>query len=483
MIGAVRLGIKGFLGIALWLVLTPALASLPKAVLEELRKAGIPQASVAVVVQETGARRPALAHNAGQAMNPASVMKLVTTYAALELLGPAFRWKTEAYLDGEHLVLKGSGDPKLNYESFGMLLRGLRARGVREIRGDVVLDRSYFGPAPDQRIDDEQFRPYNVAPDALLVNFKSLRFVFAPAGDKVRVFVEPPLPGLDLINGLRLGAGACPEGRAFRDLIEASFVSSPQPRAAFSGRYPLECGERELNVALYSPEDYVAGMIRHLWSEMGGTWRGKVRDGVASPSAQLVHVHESQPLGEIVRDINKFSNNVMARQLYLTLGAQLAGPPGSAESSLNAVRQWLLLKNIPAPELVIENGSGLSRIERASAATLAALLQEAWKSPVMPEFVASLPLVAVDGTMRKRLHHERVAGNAHVKTGLLNDARAMAGYVLDRQGRRHAVVMLINHSRAPEADAAFDALLNTLYDARGRGPARASPPEPSPRRP
>jgi serine-type D-Ala-D-Ala carboxypeptidase/endopeptidase (penicillin-binding protein 4) len=476
-------GFKGFIGLSLLLVLTPAVAALPRAVLAELKKAGIPPSEVAVLVHEAGGKRPALAHNTGEAMNPASVMKLVTTYAALELLGPAYRWKTEAWLDGEDLILRGTGDPKLNYESFWMLLRGLRSRGVAEIR-DVVLDRSYFAPVPEEPIDDEQFRPYNVGPDALLVNFKSLRFVFAPAGDKVRLFVEPRLPGLDLINGLRLGDGPCPEGRAFRDRIEASFVASPQPRAAFSGVYPLECGERELHVALYSPEQYLAGMLRHLWTEMGGTWKGGVRDGVVPPTAQLVHVHESQPLGEIVRDINKFSNNVMARQLYLTLGAQFGGPPATTDSALRAVRQWLTLKKIVAPELVIDNGSGLSRTGRASAATLAALLQAAWKSPVMPELVASLPLAAVDGTMRKRLHYEPVAGSAHIKTGLLNDARAIAGYVLDRRGRRHVVVMMINHPRAPEADAAFDAFLNAVYTgAIARARPRSRPPAASPQRP
>ena len=477
------MGFKGLIGLSLLLVLTPALAALPRAVVAELKKAGIPAASVALVVQEAGGKRPTLAHNTGEAMNPASVMKLFTTYAGLELLGPAYRWKTEAWLDGEDLILRGTGDPKLNYESFWMLLRGLRSRGVTEIR-DVVLDRSYFAPVADEPIDDEQFRPYNVGPDALLVNFKSLRFVFAPAGDKVRVFVEPRLPGLDLINGLRLGDGPCPEGRAFRERIEASFVPSPQPRAAFSGFYPLACGERELNVALYSPEQYLAGMLRHLWTEMGGTWKGGLRDGPVPATAQLIHVHESQPLSEIVRDINKFSNNVMARQLYLTLGAQFGGPPATTDNALRAVRQWLTLKKILAPELVIENGSGLSRAGRASAATLAELLQAAWQSPVMPEFVASLPVAAVDGTMRKRLHHEPVAGSAHIKTGLLNDARAIAGYVLDRRGRRHVVVMMINHPRAPDADAAFDAFLNAVYTgATARARPRARPPAASHQRP
>jgi len=255
-----------------------------------------------------------LALNPGATRNPASVMKLFTTYAALELLGPAFRWKTEAYQDGPDLVLKGYGDPKLNYESFWMLLRNLRARGLRELRGDIVLDRSYFAAIHHEPIDSEVFRPYNVLPDALLVNFKSLRFVFWPDDGKVRLFVEPQLPGLEVVNSLKLSDGACPEGRAFRDLTQASFQSKP-PRAAFTGLYPLTCGERELNVALHQPEDYVAAMIRFLWAEMGGSWSGRLREGTVSPTAKLLYAHESDPLAGIVRDINKFSNNPMAPAL------------------------------------------------------------------------------------------------------------------------------------------------------------------------
>src|SRR5574341_2241252 len=478
MITAVSRVFKTFLFL-LALTSSCASAALPEYVAKALRDARVPEASVSVLVQELGARRATLALNPGVTRNPASVMKLVTTYAALELLGPAFRWKTEAYLDGQDLVLKGYGDPNLNYESFWMLLRNLRARGVREIRGDVVLDRSYFAQIQHEPIDNEVFRPYNVLPDALLVNFKSLRFVFWPQDGKVRLFVEPNLPGLELVNSLKLSDGACPEGRAFRDLTQASFQSRP-PRAAFTGDYPASCGEKELNVALHQPDDYVAEMIRALWAEMGGSWSGRMRDGVVSPGAKLLYTHESDPMSEIVRDVNKFSNNVMARQLYLTLGAELGGPPAEPAAAARAIAQWLTFKGIHAPELALENGSGLSRNERASAATLMALLQAAWASPVMPEFVASLPVVAADGTMRKRLQGEAVSGNAHIKTGLLSDARAMAGYVLDRSGKRYAVVMIANHPNAPQADAAFDALLQWV---RARGPATAHPREPLPPRP
>src|SRR6185436_1632414 len=463
---------KTFL-LSLVLAAGSARAQLPKEVLEGLRAAGVPLSNVAVVVQEVGTGRSSLAMNVHQPLNPASTMKIVTTYAALELLGPAYRWKTEAYVDGDNLVLKGYGDPKLNYESFWMLLRNLRGRGLREIRGDVILDRSRFAPVPDVPFDNEPYRPYNVPPDALLVNFKTLRFTFVPDDGKVRLFVEPALPGLEVVNTLRLGDGPCAEGRAFREIIAASFESKPKPRASFTGTYPAQCGEKDLNVALLAPEEYVAGMIRQLWAEMGGTWKGNVREGVVPPTARLVYTHESEPLGETVRDINKFSNNVMARQLFLTLAAELVSTPAKAEDATRAIRQWLTLKNIRAPELALENGSGLSRNERISAANMAAILQAAWRSPLMPEFVSSLPLVAADGTMKKRMRGERVAGSAHIKTGLLNDARAIGGYVLDRSGRRHVVVMIINHPRAPETDAAMDALLGWVYNGpTSRGPSR-----------
>ncbi|MEO8143503.1 MAG: D-alanyl-D-alanine carboxypeptidase, partial [Betaproteobacteria bacterium] len=202
----------------------------PPAVAKSLSAAGISTAGAAAFVQEVGTARASISVNATAALNPASVMKLVTTYAALELLGPAYRWKTEAYttapvregvLEGD-LVLKGYGDPKLDLEAFWILLRALRGKGLRELRGDLVLDRSHFERVADDpgRFDGDAFRPYNVLPDALLVNFKSLRFAFVadPERAAVRLYVEPRPPGLEVVNVLKLTGGACPEGSAFREL-------------------------------------------------------------------------------------------------------------------------------------------------------------------------------------------------------------------------------------------------------------------------
>jgi len=456
-------------------LLAGAQTNLPPPVARALAAAKISPGSVAVLVQEVGASRPLLSVNPRTPMNPASVMKLVTTYAALELLGPAYRWKTEAYtagpvregvLEGD-LVLKGYGDPKLDLEAFWILLRGMRGKGLREIRGDLVLDRSHFArPSGDPgRFDGDAFRPYNVLPDALLVNFNSLRFAFAPEPEQgtVRLYVEPRPPALEVVNILRLTEGACPRGQAFRDMLKATFEPE-KPRAIFAGGYPPSCGETDLHVALLAPDQHVAGMMRQLWAETGGAWSGAVRDGLVPPGAVLLHAMDSQTLAEAVRDTNKLSNNVMARQLYLTLGAESAGAPATSDKAAAAVRTWLARKDIPAPELVLENGSGLSRAERISAGSLASLLQAAWRSAVMPEFIASLPVAAVDGTMRRRLVGSTVAGQAHIKTGLLSDVRAMAGYVLDRGGGRHVVVMLVNHPGAHESQPAMDALLRWVYE-------------------
>jgi len=456
-------------------LLAQAQVTPPPAVAQALAAARIPSGAAAIVVQEVGAPRASLYVNPGTPMNPASVMKLVTTYAALELLGPAYRWKTEAWtagplrdgvLEGD-LVLKGYGDPKLDLEAFWMLLRSLRGTGLREIRGDLVLDRSHFARAQGDaaQFDGDAFRPYNVLPDALLVNFKSLRFAFAPELERgtVRLYVEPRPPALEVVNQLRLAEGGCPEGIAFRELLKATFEPARQ-RATFAGRYPVSCGEKDLNVALLEPNDQVAGMFRQLWTEMGGAWTGAVREGQAPAGAHLLHTLDSQSLAEIVRYTNKFSNNIMARHLYLTLGAESSGPPANGQKSFAAIRTWLTAKGIAAPELVMENGSGLSRIARISAGTLAALLQAAWRSPAMPEFIASMPIVGQDGTMRRRLKQNGIAGRAHIKTGLLSDARAMAGYVLDRGGRLQVVVMIVNHPSAPETQPAMDALLRWVYE-------------------
>jgi len=449
---------------------------LPPPVRSALASAGIPADAVGLYLRELGAPSPALAHNASRPMNPASTVKLVTSYAALDLLGPSFTWKTEAYasgpirgdvLDGD-LVLRGTGDPKLTLENFLLLLRALRERGLREILGDLVLDRSYFAPIEYDpgKFDNAPVRAYNVGPDALLVNFKAIRFHFVPDAQRkiVQVIPEPHPAQLEVNAAVGLSDGSCDE---WRSQLKGEFQSNDaSARASFSGSYPAACGENTWNVALLSHSSYVWGVFRELWEELGGSFRGGVRDAAVPIDARLLYAAESPSLAEVVRDMNKFSNNVMARQVFLTLSAETLKLPGSDARSADVVRAWLEQKGIAAGEVALENGAGLSRNERISAATMGSLLIDAWRSPVGAELTASMPVVAADGTMRRRLRSAGVAGQAHIKTGSLAGVRALAGYVLARDGRRYAVVFFINHPNAAAGETAQDALLRWIYDRK-----------------
>jgi len=445
--------------------------ALPATVVDALQRAQIPAAAVGVYVQEAGAGPVLVASNETVPFNPASTMKLVTSNAALELLGPTFTWKTQAYADGVQsgdvlhgdLIIKGSGDPKLVLENFWMFLRKIRARGIREIRGNLLLDRSaYEEAAYDPALfDGDPMKPYNVGPDALLLNYKTISFRFIPdeARGAVSVTADPPLAAYPLYAP-RLSNGDCGD---WRGKLMAAIDSNS---ARFNGVYSAACGERVWHVHphLMSHTQYFDLAFRRFWADLGGTLKGETRSGLLTPTARLVTEWDSAPLSDVIRDINKFSNNVMARQLLLTMSNSILKLPANTERGAALVRTWLAGKGIDAPELSIENGSGLSRTERISAQSMGRLLAAAFQSPTMPEFLASLSLVGYDGTMRQRLTTQTVAGKAHVKTGMLNEVRTIAGYVLAASGKRYVVVCMINHMNALRGSEAQDALLQWVYE-------------------
>ncbi|MET3433453.1 D-alanyl-D-alanine carboxypeptidase/D-alanyl-D-alanine-endopeptidase (penicillin-binding protein 4) [Herbaspirillum seropedicae] len=449
-----------------------AAQSLPPAVVGALRVAHIPQQNTGVLVIDTeGSKRVLVSNNIGQPFNPASVMKLVTTDAALEMLGPTFTWKTQAYIDGTlsggvlngDLILKGGGDPKLVLENFWLLLRQLRARGIQDIRGNLVLDRSYFAPSSydPAQFDGDPQKPYNAGPDALLLNYRTQAFRFEPdaASGTVSVSMDPPMAGFT-ITPPRLSQEPCGDWQG------KLMLNNDASGATFSGSYSADCGARVWYVHPYrmSNVQYVGASFAQMWADLGGRFAGRVLDGQVTPSARMMVEVQSPALPEVIRDINKYSNNVMARQVLLTLGAEMTGQPGDPVNAARAVRGWLGDKGIDTNGLAIENGAGLSRIERVTPGLLANVLLQAWRSPLMPEFVSSLPLVGYDGTMRRRLKTQGVAGQAHIKTGTLNDVRSIAGYVQAASGKTYVVVFLINHPAAPNGQKAQDALLQWVYE-------------------
>ncbi len=501
-------------------------ATLPEPVTSALRHARIPLSSVGVYVQEAAAPAPLIAVNAGQPMNPASTMKLLTTYAALETLGPAYRWKTEAYLDGKlengvlqgNLVFKGYGDPKLTLEQFWMWLRELRQRGLREIRGDIVLDHSLFADSTQDpgEFDNDPTRAYNVGTNALLLNFNAIHVHLIPDGKTAVALIEPQLAGYTLQNNLSVSTRMrCHGAHNFTVRLDGHTIR-------LEGKIPANCGDVDEYYSLLPHDEYFFAVFGALWQELGGTVQGKLRAGTVPADATLFARYVSPELADMIRDINKFSNNIMARQVFLALGmtdparvaasplastvnndaesaddstdsnvsdaqeggdiaadapaehaqpalpeqpasavsaAQLSTEGASVPRSVAWMREWLKAQQLQFPELELENGSGLSRKERISPRHLAQILQRVTHSPFSPELEASLPILGMDGTVKRRFRDSELAGHAHLKTGTLDDVKSMAGYVDGSDGRKWIVVFVINHPRAQRGQAAQDALI------------------------
>lgn len=461
---------------ALHLVALSANAELPNSIADALKKAGIPQSSVAIYVQAVEADVPILSLNADKSMNPASVMKLVTTNAALELLSPVYRWKTEVYRMGEisggilygNLILKGYGDPSFGETEFRRLLISLNQAGIRDIQGDVVLDKTVFAKNVGSRntFDSETWRAYNAMPSAFLVNGRSTSFKFIVNEGVVNISQEVELPEIQIINNMKLATGTCGEWRNRMNYNVQSNATGAT--VTFNGAFSPSCGERYLELSIFDDEKYAFFMFKKLWREISkdtsGKFNGQLRNQPSMPF-QAVKILEqvSQPLGYLVRDINKWSNNLMARQLLLTIAAEKNELPANESKGADAIKTWLNGKGMRFDEMVIENGSGLSRIERINAAHLGQLLVSAYQSPVMPEFMASMPILSQDGTVQKRIKDAPVSGRAHLKTGSLDGVSAIAGYVLDANNHRHILVMMVNHAKAASSKNAQDALIEWVH--------------------
>lgn len=455
--------------------------TLPAAVQAALQQADVPVDHVAMVVAPVG--DPAAARldwRTGAPMSPASVMKTITTYAGLELLGPDYLWKTRLYALGPvvngvlhgNLLIRGGGDPKLVWDRIEPLFDAAHAAGLQRVEGDIVLDRDIFRLPPHDpaAFDGEADRPYNAGPDGLLVNFKSLTFKFTPVAGRVQVESEPPLAGVRVPTRVRGVPGACGDWRAHlqADLANPDTVT-------FAGGYPLQCGAREWSVAYVDPNAYAPRALQALWEATGGSVSGRVRWGqdagrIARETRGAPWVTgDSLPLADIIRDINLYSNNVMAQQLFLTLSAQ-NGATGTFTASAARVDQWWRAHLAPAPAPVMDNGSGLSREGRVTAGALAALLQRAASGSYATIFQESLPIAGVSGTARflsVRDPQSDAIGRARIKTGTLRDVVAIAGYVQGLSGRQYVVVGLINDANAERARPALDRLLEWAVGDEG----------------
>ncbi len=438
----------------------------------------LPYDSLSVYVEDVDSGEVLLKWRESEARNPASTVKLLTTLVALDMLGPSYRWKTDVHALGEikdgrlegDLLLKGYGDPFLVTERVWQMLRSIQRMGIREISGDLLIDDSYFsvGDHDPAAFDRQPLRAYNVAPNALLMNFKVVRYWFEPdrQADAVKVQLDPPLDNLRIRNRLGLASGSC---RGYQRGIAVT-SNEAVDEVTFSGRFPDGCKRYALDRTALSHNEYAYGLFRTLWQQLGGEFEGGWRNVeaaklVAEDSAPLISF-DSLPLSEMIARVNKHSNNVMARQLVYTLAAEVNGPPGTEAGGRDVISQWLSDNNLESCQCAIENGAGLSRDSRIAAADMGLLLRFAWQQPYMPEYLASMSISGLDGTLRRRFKRSPLIGKAHLKTGSMDHVTAIAGYLQSRSGRRLAVVAMQNYKdvhRGP-GEEVQEALLRWLYE-------------------
>lgn len=452
--------------------LSPAAQStdgMPPGVAQVARSARVAQDTISLWVQRIGDPAPLNAFNAQTPRNPASTMKLATTFAALNGLGPTHTWATDVFIPGGiqaggvvgDLWLKGGGDPFLVVEEVWKIAGELRDKGVRRITGDLVIDDSYFQLPPEDpaAFDNQPDRAYNLVPNALLVNFNTVRFtVQAQADGRIGVRADPPLPNLRVINRLKAAAGPC---RGYQYGVAVSITGDARRDAQFDGSFPSRCRRFDISRTVLQADTYAWGLFTHYWQELGGEITGAVRRGTLPAGNRRPFLrHYSRPLGDIIRLVNKYSNNVMTRHLELTLGAERYEAPATPEKGHQAILDVLHEHGVNTEGMVIANSAGLSRDSRVSAEQLAQILLAGWRSSYMPEYVSSLALAGMDGTMRSRLNGTSGAGRMHVKTGRLDDVSAVAGYVTAKSGERLIAVLLIN---APGAHLGPGNLLQNAF--------------------
>lgn len=469
-------------------IAAPAAAddALPPAVLAALQRAGAGPAALAAVALPLQHAAPPWQHRAQVPLPPASTMKLVTSIVALDVLGPNHRGYTElrsaaplaaGVLQGD-LVIKGGADPELTPSALWALLTELRAAGVQQIAGDLIVDRTLFNPprmdigAPP--FDEAPEFAYNVIPDALNLASALLPLELRSDASRVQAAAVPALPAL-AIDASAMTINAARPCADWDDDWKPAVVTQAGAtlQVKLHGAYPPNCTQRT-RLQLIDRLELESRLFAAIWQQVGGSWSGRAREGTAPAGTRVLAARQGRPWGEVLRPLNKTSDNITTRMLYLSLAPAGSGDTRAAADA--AVRGWLTRHGIDHAGLVIDNGSGLSRSERIAPLTLASMLRAAWSGPHAADLMMSLPTVGVDGTMRNRLKQSPAAGRARLKTGTLRDVTALAGYVNDAQGRPWAVAMMVHHAQAARARPALDALVDHITRV-GFTPARVVGPQ------
>ena len=411
-----------------------------------LTKAGIPENSYTFMLSDEK-NIQLIAHNVNKQFNAASIMKLITTSAALDMLGPNFKWETKLLLIDSpqknytnNISIKGSGDPFFLLKDLRDLLRILKVLGIKNISGDIVLDNTIFNLKKFDRgnFDGKPFEPYNVGPDALLLNFFSSEVIFSSSqSSKIKINIFPPAKKNIRVR-LQPTNKACKYSKINPKKSSHNIV--------FLG-YIGQCSYLKKNFALYEAKDYWASSLHFLLDELDINFSGNIIYGKSPINSKLTFVHKSRPLSDIIKSINKYSNNVMAENLYHTLGLVINEKNNKMTNAQDLIYQYL--KNeTRSYNFFIDNGSGLSRKTKLTSSLIVSLLNAQYKKVTFPEFFTSLPIAGLDGTLSEEEIFLREDKSYRFKTGSLNNVRALAGIIIEHNKKPFFLCYIINHRKA-----------------------------------
>lgn len=447
---------------------------IPKDYKEVMQRYNFPPESYSFVVKNlTNKDKSPVIYNQEKLFNPASVAKIITTFIALNDLGPSFKWKSDIYYTGEvvkgkllgNLIFQGRGDATFSLTDLEKMIRKIQKNGIQVIEGDLIFDRSYFASVRQVKyFDNELMRAYNALPNPIVIQSNTINFKFLLKDSQLAIESSPELKNLTIKNLLTLNNNKCVGWKSQLDYRKVSH--NQKDTIIFNGKYSKRCFNKEIDLSVIDNSKYFYQVFKDLWERNGGQFHGVYQETYLHDSnAELITSHFSEPLSELIRDINKFSLNLMSRNLLLTVIAEQGNIPVIEPMINSFVRNWLNKNNINTKGFIFDNGAGLSRKALLSTQQLLTFMEMIYSHPLMPEMIASFPIVSVDGTLEKRMPYSSVRENGHFKTGSLKHVNAIAGYFVDQSMDKKIFIFIMNDPKANQSQLLQQELINLSFQS------------------
>jgi len=456
----------------IWLIPLSVFAEIPLEYKKIINKYKASQNSFTFVVKNlTNKSEPIVAHNEKKLFNPASLVKIISTFIAVEELGPQFKWQSDFFhngdiiedtLDGD-LIFKGRGDATFSITNLENSIRKIQRNGIKKIKGDLILDLSYFGLASKEKsFDSDPMRAYNALPNPVVIQSNTMNFVFAMKGSKLNIESNPDLESLTIKNNIKITNDRCIDWKS--KLNYRTQQNKLKSQVIFDGKFSRKCGTKGINLSALNDEEYFYRIFKKTWKANGGEFSGNLDTTYIQDSNwKVLYTHNSRPLSEIIRDANKYSLNLMARNIMLTILAEDSDLL-VLESSVNKyVNTWFEKKSLPHKGMFLQNGAGLSRNSILTSEQLLLLMEKIYHNPLMPEMLSSFPISGVDGTLKRRMNYSPFRKSAHFKTGSMRNVNAIAGFLLDKNKEMKIFIFIMNDLTAKDSHRLQEALITQAF--------------------